>query len=155
MSLYLVRWPDLSVSIVRARDRQELDHILDEVSDPGACEIKQYNGPFHIALELDVEYEVESEPSSPAARVSLKNVSECKEHWGFRLSEDNGDIGYFMWEQIVQFAYPHYASYLDVLGWGKTELDEKTLDKACKEAMAKEFERMNQYRLQPWSVQRQ
>lgn len=52
MPLYLVRWPALHASLVRARDEDELLDILDEVADPGGCTYKLYKGPIWIDFAL-------------------------------------------------------------------------------------------------------
>jgi len=37
MALYLVRWPDLSCTLVTARDEDHLGYLLDEVGNPVGC----------------------------------------------------------------------------------------------------------------------
>lgn len=55
MPLYLVRWPALHASLVRARDEQELLEMLDEAADPGGCSYKVYKGPLWIDFGLPFE----------------------------------------------------------------------------------------------------
>ena len=38
MPLYLVRWPDLSASLVSAENDEHLLDILDQVDNPEGCE---------------------------------------------------------------------------------------------------------------------
>lgn len=52
MPLYLVRWPTLHASLVRARDEEELLDMLDEAADPGGCSYKVYRGPVWIDFAL-------------------------------------------------------------------------------------------------------
>jgi len=140
MPLYFVRWGDLSISIVQARDRQQLDFILDEVGDPRGCKIRQYNGPLHIALKLDADYELE--PTTPGLRPRAlpKDVSNCRHTWRFRWIDEHGETGSDMYRQLVQFAFPHYASFLDVSEGDELVLDETDLDRMCKESLRKDLE---------------
>jgi hypothetical protein len=50
MKNYICKWPNGDVVLVSARNRQEVRLILDEVGDPGNCEIVQFKGPFAIEL---------------------------------------------------------------------------------------------------------
>lgn len=50
MTLFIARWPDGSAWIVDAESMSDVAEILDEVADPGACEVQEYAGPFAIEL---------------------------------------------------------------------------------------------------------
>src|SRR5262245_8139788 len=50
MALFIARWPDGSAWLVDAESMAEVANILDEVSDPGACEVQPYEGPFAVEL---------------------------------------------------------------------------------------------------------
>jgi hypothetical protein len=56
MPLYLVRWPSLAASLVRAENENELLAILDEAADPGGCTYEIYRGP--VWIDFDVPFEV-------------------------------------------------------------------------------------------------
>jgi hypothetical protein len=147
MPLYIARWGDLSISIVQARDRKELFDRLDEIGDPYGCAIKEYRGPFHIALELDANYASESVQPGLKPGIVMKDVSNCREGHKFRWIEQHGGTGSEMYEEIVKFAFPHYASYLDVCGYGQTDLTEADRDKLCKESLKQDLEWYETY---PW-----
>jgi hypothetical protein len=53
MPLYIVRWANLSASLVRARDTDHLQQLLDEEGDPGAAIWEEYDGPVWIEFEPD------------------------------------------------------------------------------------------------------
>jgi len=144
MPLYFVRWEDLSISIVQARDRGELDSVLAEAGGPGGCKIRQYNGPLHIGLKLDADYELGPATSGLKPPVLLKDVSSCRYTWRFRWTEDHGDTGSNMYHQLVQFAFPHYSSYLDMAHGDELVLDEADLDRMCKESLKKDLESTDQ-----------
>lgn len=55
MPLYLVRWPSLAASLVRAEDEDGLLAILDEAADPGGCTYEIYRGPVWIDFDVPLE----------------------------------------------------------------------------------------------------
>lgn len=117
MPLYLVRWPTLKASLVRARDEDELIYYLDEVADPGGCTYKVYKGPVWIDFKLpftirDVtpDKKVPIEPSDftvdpppgfdPEVPVMSAEISESEAAGEMRL-------------KILSFAFHSLARYLD------------------------------------------
>src|SRR5262249_4403983 len=52
MPLYLVRWPLMRASIIRARDEADLMDTIDEIATPGICTWKVYSGPLWIDFRL-------------------------------------------------------------------------------------------------------
>lgn len=113
MPLYLVRWPTLKASLVRARDEDELIYYLDEVADPGGCTYKVYKGPVWIDFKLpftirDVtpDKKVPTEPSDftvdpppgfdPEVPVMSAEISESEAAGEMRL-------------KILSFAFPSLA----------------------------------------------
>ena len=68
MPIYLVRWPDLSASLVRARDEDDLTDTLDQVANPDGCEWSFYEGPLFIDFRLPAAWRIEDErPGEPVA----------------------------------------------------------------------------------------
>ena len=59
MLIYLVRWPDLSASLVQAESEEHLLDILDQVGNPDDCEWSIYEGPLFIDFRLPVEWSVQ------------------------------------------------------------------------------------------------
>lgn len=51
MPLYIVRWANLSASLLRADDEGHLQRLLDEIGDPGAAIWEEYDGPVWIEFE--------------------------------------------------------------------------------------------------------
>ncbi len=54
MTLYLVRWPDLSCTLVTAQDENHLGYLLDEVGNPVGCRWTEYDGTVRIDFHLRV-----------------------------------------------------------------------------------------------------
>eukprot|EP00803_Ostreobium_quekettii_P004542 evm.model.scf_248EXC.1 EVM.evm.TU.scf_248EXC.1 scf_248EXC:747-957(-) len=52
MPLYLARWPDRTVTLMKAASIQELGSRLDEIADPSGCRVKEYNGPVEVTFQL-------------------------------------------------------------------------------------------------------
>ena len=72
MALYLVRWPDLSCTLVTARDEDHLGYLLDEVGNPEGCRWTEYDGPvfidFHLPVRITIDWpEQAGRPLSPEA----------------------------------------------------------------------------------------
>ena len=61
MPIYLVRWPDLSASLVRARHEADLIDALDGVGNSDGCEWSVYEGPS-VPARMD--------PQAPARPVT-------------------------------------------------------------------------------------
>jgi hypothetical protein len=68
MPIYLVRWPDLSASLVRARDEDDLIDTLDQVANPEGCEWSVYKGPLFIDFRLPAAWRIQdARPGDPVA----------------------------------------------------------------------------------------
>lgn len=57
--LYLVRWPGLRVSLIRARTESELMSAIDEVDFPRNCTWRRYSGPLWVDFEFPAGFDVE------------------------------------------------------------------------------------------------
>src|SRR5438067_10243798 len=66
MPIYLVRWPDLSASLVRARDEDDLIDTLDQVGNPEGCEWSVYKGPLFVDFRLPAAWRIQdARPGGP------------------------------------------------------------------------------------------
>ena len=68
MALYLVRWPDLSCTLVTAHDEDHLGCLLDEVGNPEGCRWAEYDGPVFIDFHLPVPSHARSPARASAKR---------------------------------------------------------------------------------------
>ena len=79
MPMYLVRWPDLSASLVQAEGEEHLLDILDQVGNADDCEWCIYNGPLFIDFRLPVEWSIQDggrrTPVAPQQIVSGEGAS--------------------------------------------------------------------------------
>lgn len=68
MTIYLVRWPSLTASLVRAESDEDLLDILDQAANPDWCEWSVYDGPLAIDFRLPAEWSLRNErPGQPVA----------------------------------------------------------------------------------------
>jgi len=68
MPIYIVRWPDLSASLVRADSEEELPTILDQLANPEGCEWSVYDGPLFIDIRLPATWSIrDRRPGQPVA----------------------------------------------------------------------------------------
>jgi hypothetical protein len=68
MPIYLVRWPDLSASLVRAPSEEHLLDILDQTANPEGCEWEEYDGPLAIDFRLPAEWHIRDERAGDLSR---------------------------------------------------------------------------------------
>ena len=103
MPLYLVRWPNISASIVHAEDEDELCMILDELGDPGAAMWEEYEGPLWV--EFNPKWR---ERESGGFEI---DDSEFCEETGYgevlRASVAETDTGEQMYRELTKRLFPH------------------------------------------------
>ncbi len=121
MPIYLVRWPDLSASLVRASSEEELVDILDQVANPEGCEWSVYEGPLFIDFRLPVEWSVREartgEPVAPeqvviddVSRMATAPVVETME-----VSLADGDDGFDTGAEVIRLAFPEIHAAVENL----------------------------------------
>lgn len=116
MALFIARWPDGSAWIVEAASMADVADVLDEVADPGACEVREYTGPFAIELR----------PTAEPMDGTLLEVRPI-----------DGETHYEMQEALLEAAFPHLRATLE-------ERDPETglpTSEAWTVALAREHER--------------
>jgi hypothetical protein len=112
MPIYLVRWPDLSASLVRAGSEEELLDILDQVANPEGCEWSVYDGPLFIDFRLPVEWHVhDARPGEPVTpeQVVLDDVDRMTKIAAVEAMDvalAGGDDGFAMGEEVIRLAFP-------------------------------------------------
>lgn len=111
MPLYLVRWPGLEASIVRADDEDHLTDILDEVASPTEATWSEYDGPLWVDVKLGItlagdEEEgwrlegVEEAAADPTLGIALTNPDDC-------------DTAGEMFDAVFAKAFPNLAGLLE------------------------------------------
>jgi len=147
MPLYIVRWPELSFSLVRAHDEIHLIDILDEVADPGSCRWAVYKGPLFLDFELPVSYDLihENEQGGPMEKgpikdIKLKRVPPMERYPEFKLTGHGEETYYAMVRKIIKFAFPHLSEFL---ANSEDELEDGPVDpKGLRAALLKELEEL-------------
>ena len=114
MALYLVRWPDLSCTLVTARDEDHLVYLLDEVGNPEGCRWTEYDGPlfidFHLPVRIAIDWpEQAGRPLSPEA-VQIEDLDLFAQREGLQAEVGAGDTAAEMLETIMKFAFPATAA---------------------------------------------
>jgi hypothetical protein len=129
MPIYLVRWPDLSASLVRASSEEELLDILDQVANPEGCEWSVYEGPLFIDFRLPVEWSVRDAgtrgPVAPeqvviddVSRMATEPVVETME-----VSLADGDEGFDTGAEVIRLAFPEIHAAVENLYEGDEALE--------------------------------
>jgi hypothetical protein len=112
MLIYLVRWPDLSASLVRAESEDHLLDILDQVGNPDDCEWSVYQGPLFIDFRLPVEWSVQNDrrrtPITPQQAVigDLGPIADGSIVEAMQLCLAEGDDGYETGAEVLRLAFP-------------------------------------------------
>lgn len=112
MPIYLVRWPDLSASLVRAESEEHLLDILDQEANPEGCEWSVYEGPLAINFRLPAEWSIRDERPGQAVApeqvvvgdvgpMANRSVVESME-----VSLADGDDGADLGIEILKKAFP-------------------------------------------------
>ena len=117
MALYLVRWPDLSCTLVTALDEDHLGYLLDEVSNPEGCRWTEYDGhvfiDFHLPVRVTIDWpEQAGRPLSPEA-VHIEDLELLAQREDLRAEAGAGDTAGQMLETIMAFAFPATAEVFD------------------------------------------
>lgn len=147
MPLYIVRWPDLSVSLVKAPDRGMLLLMLDEFMDPSELKIKQYSGPLFLDLELDVKWKpiqsVTPSRDNPIIDSTIfEDLDPILKEVPLRVSFQRAETDMMreMRDEVIKWAFPNvhkfYQSDFDRLGWS-----DKAVEEELRQALEKEMER--------------
>jgi hypothetical protein len=110
MPLYLVRWPDLSATIVRADDEDHLTDLLDQVASPTDAAWMEYDGP----LWIDIEIGIKANPKNGDWELEDENVA--RQPWfGAEVRRGECDDADDMLETVFDTAFPHLAKLLEVV----------------------------------------
>jgi hypothetical protein len=114
MALYLVRWPDLSCTLVTAHDERHLGYVLDEVGNPEGCRWTEYDGPVFIDFNLPVRVtvawpEAVGRPLAPEA-IQIEALDRLARREGLEAEVGMGDTAGEMLESIMKFAFPATAA---------------------------------------------
>jgi len=147
MPIYVVRWPEPLVSLVSARNEEELKYRLDEAADPGGCTWQIYKGPIWVDFELPVEVDIgdredKRRPLSPEdVKVDIGELA--REPWQLEPSDSLGaDTAHEMYERIRRFAFPALQRALETAPDG----DPESLDlEAVKAAVAEDMQPLLEY----------
>ena len=121
MPLYLVRWPTLAASLVRAQDEDELLDILDEAADPGGCTYEVYRGP--VWIDFDVPFGVRDHtPEGTVPTAPSDFVFEPTPDFDGVVDGDlltvrapETDTADEMRDEVLRGAFPELAEFIDGL----------------------------------------
>lgn len=120
MPLYLVRWPTLQVSLVRARNEEALLDLLDEASDPGGCTYKVYKGPVWVDFALPFKIRDVTPDKKVPTEPSDFTIDPCPEFDGelypsfLEPGLPGTDAVDDMCRRILRFAFPSLLKYMEM-----------------------------------------
>ena len=149
MLIYLVRWPDLSASLVQADGEEHLLDILDQVGNPDDCEWSIYEGPLFIDFRLPVEWSVQDgrsgTPVTPQQVVieNMGGMAPGNVVEAMQLCLAEGDDGYETGAEVLRLAFPKlHAAIEGAYEGGEPPDPEDALPKAeLRKALHAELER--------------
>jgi hypothetical protein len=112
VTIYLVRWPSLTASLVRAEKEEDLLDILDQAANPDGCECSVYDGPFAVDFRLPAEWDIRDErPGQPIApnQIVVGDLgSLAQRHVVDAMEVELGldEEGILMAERVLEKAFP-------------------------------------------------
>lgn len=117
MPLFIVRWPNLSCSLVKADDEDEVLYIIDELGDITGARISLYDGPvfLDITLPTDKPYPIkDGVEHSPLTSedIEIGDVSRIAEG-EFPVVIAPCDTGGDMLRAMREAAFPHLHAALE------------------------------------------
>ena len=121
MPLYLVRWPNLTLSIIRARNRDHLELMLDEVGDPGCAQVQEWRGPVWFDLAVPVTFETNDDrgdrPLGPqdVTNIDVSKLLEEDTRGRLENASDGACTRSEMLDAMMCAMFPHLAATLDDL----------------------------------------
>ena len=125
MKLYLVRRPDLGLSLIAAESDTHLVNILDEVMDPHLCTWQRYRGPLWINFSSVIRAD---ESDEGKLKVRIGNVDR---DWPLTAHVGDGETAAEMAQAVFSQGLPRLATACD---------DPEALDRsAVREAAAAEL----------------
>jgi hypothetical protein len=152
MQIYLVRWPDLSASFVKAESEERLLDILDQVGNPDDCEWSVYEGPLFIDFRLPVEWRVQEgrrgTPVTPQ-QVVIEDVSRIADGIiveAMQLCLAEGDDGYETGAEVLRLAFPKLHAAIEAIeasyeGVESPDFEEALPEVELRKALHAELER--------------
>ena len=120
MPLYLVRWPGLEASIVRADDEDHLTDILDEVASPTEASWTEYDGALWIDVSPGLEARREEGDGEMWTVRGAEKVAD--QPWlGAVMQDGDSETAAEMMAAIFEGAFPNLAKVIE-------EAEEEKLD---------------------------
>lgn len=127
----MVRWPDLSVSIIQADDEDHLQQLLDHVADPRLAVWVEYDGPLWFEFAPNVGLKRNGD-----VKLRAKFSEEPAPSTVWRRGGADGDVEYEMFESMLEQLFPHLnAAVADVC---RRDLSGRALEKVIRRAVEKE-----------------
>lgn len=117
MPLFVVRWPNLSCSLVKAEDEDQVLYIIDELGDITGAQISLYEGPVFLDFNLPtdkrfpIKEDVEHSPLT-SDDIEIGDVSRIAEG-EFPVEIADCDTGNEMLHAIREAAFPHLHAALE------------------------------------------
>jgi len=119
MPLYLVRWPRLEASIVRAKDEYHLTELLEEVGSPADATWTEYDGPLWVDIRLGLEAELSEDEREWSVRGAKTAAAEP---WlGAKVETGESETADEMIGAVLAGAFPSLTKVVQ-------EADEEQLD---------------------------
>ena len=146
MPIYLVRWPDVSVSLVSADDNDDLFSKIKENNDPPYIRYKVYDGPLFIDLELDVVFNIQPSDMqyrriSPHEVDTIVDLEGISQQPLLSLGANMGDVSDDTFDEIVKWAFPYlHQCYEDEWDRLVDEPMPMVAEDGLKKVLKKEFE---------------
>ncbi len=114
MPLYLARGPATFAYLIRARDRDHVNYIIDAMLDPGLFQIEVYDGPLSLMLELPATLDGDTDFSEAQPDLKVKFTDRTDYDQLLDLPTVHAlDEFVDEWGHLRRCAFPHFAAAID------------------------------------------
>lgn len=129
--IYLVRWPDLSVSVIQAKDEEHLQELLDHLADPSLAIWVEYDGPLWFEFEPNVRRK-----RNGGARINSAFRNDPAPTTVWKPGKPEFDVSNEMFEVILDRLFPHLR--VAVQQADPDEMDNSAFENGIATALEKE-----------------
>lgn len=129
--IYLVRWPDLSVSVIRAEDEEHLQELLDHVTEPSLAIWVEYDGPLWFEFEPNFRRK-----RNGGAKINAMFRNEPAPTTVWKTGKPEFDVTNEMFEAILDRLFPHLRVAVEQID--PEEIDDSAVESVIAAALEKE-----------------
>jgi hypothetical protein len=112
MPVYLARGPATFALLIRARDRDHLNYIIDAAFDPGLFEVEVYDGPLSLKLSLPAELDDDDADADADLKVCFTGSTKREDLLALPTINPFDELG-DLWGPLRERAFPCFTAAVE------------------------------------------